>query len=169
MAKKLNIEKSSLLDRHSGNLAVRMAKAETIIISQTKQWMKEKLGVNVDELEKSDRSKCKRSFTAILIKNLPANAREEELKDVFERYGALKRLEIGPFNTVALAEFDNEKQAKAAMKNLAYHKFNYLMPLYLEYAPLSMARDHIKDSKKRKDKDEPQPVEAPVQVQVLDE
>ena len=86
-----------------------MAKAETIIISQTKQWMKEKLGVNVDELEKSDRSKCKRSFTAILIKNLPANARDEELKDVFERYGSLKRLEMGPFNTLALAEFENEK------------------------------------------------------------
>ena len=109
MAKKLNIEKSSFLDRHSGNMAVRMAKAETIIISQTKQWMKEKLGVNVDELEKSDRSKCKRSFTAILIKNLPANAKDQELRDVFERYGALKRLEMGPFNTLALAEFENEK------------------------------------------------------------
>lgn len=33
MAKKLNIEKSSLLDRNQGNLAVRMAKAETIIIT----------------------------------------------------------------------------------------------------------------------------------------
>lgn len=169
MAKKLNIEKSSLLDRHQGNLAVRMAKAETIIISQTKQWMKEKLGVNVDELEKSDRSKCKRSFTAILIKNLPANARVEELKDVFERYGSLKRLELGPFNTLALAEFENEKQAKAAMKNLAYHKFNYLMPLYLEYAPLSMARDHIQDSKKKKEKSEPLPtVRVLVQVKELD-
>jgi hypothetical protein len=49
------------------------------------------------------------------------------------------------------------------MKNLAYHKFNYLMPLYLEYAPLSMARDHINDSKKKKEKNEPTPsVEAPV-------
>ena len=27
------------------------------------------------------------------------------------------------------------------MKNLAYHKFNYLMPLYLEYAPLNISRD----------------------------
>ena len=54
------------------------------------------------------------------------------------------------------------------MKNLAYHKFNYLMPLYLEFAPLSMARDHIKDSKKKQDKEEP-PVEAPVQVKELDE
>jgi multiple RNA-binding domain-containing protein 1 len=105
--------------------------------------------VNVDELMKSDRSRCKRSFTAILIKNIPANAKESELREVFERYGSLKRLEISPFNTLALAEFDNEKQAKAAMKNLAYHKFNYLMPLYLEYAPLSISR-HNTDSRKKK-------------------
>ena len=56
----------------------------------------------------------------------------------------MKRLEIGPFNTLALAEYDNEKQAKAAMKNLAYYKFNYLMPLYLEYAPLQISNDRAR-------------------------
>lgn len=141
MARKLNVEKGALLDRYQGNLAVRMAKAETIIIQQTKDWLKARLGVNVDELEKTDRAKCKRSFTAILIKNIPASAKEDELREVFERYGSLKRLETGPFNTLALAEYDNEKQAKAAMKNLAYHLFNYQMPLYLEYAPLQISRD----------------------------
>ena len=154
MARKLNIEKGALLDRTQGNLAVRMAKAETIIIQQTKDWLRTTLGVNVDELEKSDRAKCKRSFTAILIKNIPANAKESELRELFERYGALKKLEIGPFNTLALAEFENEKQAKAAMKNLAYHKFNYLMPLYLEYAPLQIARDHSKKTKKERKEEE---------------
>jgi len=109
MAKKLNVEKGALLDRNQANLAVRMAKSETIIISQTKEWLKDKLNVNVDELLKSDRSKCKRSYTAILIKNIPANAKESELREVFERYGSLKRLEISPFNTLALAEFENEK------------------------------------------------------------
>ncbi|TNV73771.1 hypothetical protein FGO68_gene13218 [Halteria grandinella] len=150
MARNLNIEKGALLDRNQGNLAVRLAKAETIIINQTKEWLKSTLGVNVEELEKSDRAKCKRSFTAILIKNIPANAKDSELREVFERYGALKKLEIGPFNTLALAEFENEKQAKAAMKNLAYYKFNYLMPLYLEYAPLAIARDHTKKTKKER-------------------
>jgi hypothetical protein len=38
------------------------------------------------------------------------------------------------------------------MKNLAYHKFNYLMPLYLEYAPLSISRD--KEAKKKSNKEE---------------
>jgi multiple RNA-binding domain-containing protein 1 len=168
MAKKLNVEKGALLDRHQGNLAVRMAKAETIIIQQTKEWLKEKLGVNVDELEKSDRTKCKRSYTSILIKNIPANGKEEELRELFERYGSLKRLEIGPFNTLALAEFENEKQAKAAMKNLAYHKFNYLMPLYLEYAPLSISKDTTKSLKKVKVGEEESKVEEAV-IEELDE
>ena len=39
------------------------------------------------------------------------------------------------------------------MKNLAYHKFNYLMPLYLEYAPLQISRDHT-DAKKKSSKEE---------------
>ena len=30
------------------------------------------------------------------------------------------------------------------MKNLAYYKFNYLMPLYLEYAPLQISKDRAK-------------------------
>ena len=41
MAKKLGIEKSKLLDRTSNSLAVKMAQSETIIINQTKEWMKE--------------------------------------------------------------------------------------------------------------------------------
>lgn len=72
MAKKLNVSKGSLLDRNQGNLAVRMAKAETIIINQTKDWMKEN-GVNIDLLEKTDRQKCKRSHTIIIVKNIPYN------------------------------------------------------------------------------------------------
>lgn len=39
MAKKLGIQKSDLLDIENGNLAVKMAQSETIIISQTKEWL----------------------------------------------------------------------------------------------------------------------------------
>ena len=41
MAKKLGVEKTSLMDRDSSNMAVNLAKSETIIINQTKSWMKE--------------------------------------------------------------------------------------------------------------------------------
>lgn len=41
MAKKLGVEKNELLNREKGNMAVNMAKAETIIINQTKEWLKD--------------------------------------------------------------------------------------------------------------------------------
>ena len=139
MAKKLNISKGSLLDKNQGNLAVRMAKVETVIINQTKEWMIEN-GIRIDELERIDRQKCKRSHTVILAKNLPYTTTEKDLRELFERYGVLKRLLLSPFNTLAIVEYDNEKQAKAGMKNLAYHKVNYITPMYLEYAPMCIAK-----------------------------
>lgn len=54
MAKKLNISKGSLLNRDQDNLAVRVAKSETIIINQTKEWMKEQ-GIDIDKLMNTDR------------------------------------------------------------------------------------------------------------------
>jgi len=54
MAKKLNIEKSSLLDVDSSNMAVKLAQSETIIINQTRQWMKEQ-GIDLDIFEKNTR------------------------------------------------------------------------------------------------------------------
>ena len=76
----------------------------------------------------------------ILVKNIPFNTKESDLKEVFERYGAIIKIQVSPFNTLAIVEYENEKQAKAAMKNLAYYKINYIMPLYLEYAPKFVAR-----------------------------
>lgn len=101
--------------------------------------MKEQ-GINIDKLQNLSRSECKRSRTIILIKNIPYTTRENELRDVFERYGGLVTLKISPFNTIAIVEYENEKQAKAAMKNLAYYKMNYIMPIYLEYAPRMIAK-----------------------------
>ncbi len=57
----------------------------------------------------------------ILIKNIPSTTKESELREIFERYGLLKTLKISPFNTLAIVEYETEKQAKAAIKNLAYY------------------------------------------------
>ena len=38
------------------------------------------------------------------------------------------------------------------MKNLAYHNFKYLMPLYLEYAPLQISQDSKSNKKLREEK-----------------
>ena len=39
------------------------------------------------------------------------------------------------------------------MKNLAYYKVNYIMPIYLEYAPLVISKKSL-ESKKDKSKKE---------------
>jgi RNA recognition motif-containing protein len=44
---------------------------------------------------------------------------------------------ISPFNTIAIVEYKTSSQASAALKNLAYYKINYIMPIYLEFAPES--------------------------------
>lgn len=108
MAKRLGIEKSNLLDKDQSNMAVNLAKSEAIIINQTKDWMKEQ-GIDIDSLDKVARSKCKRSETTLLVKNIPYTTKEKDLTDIFSRYGELKRLLISPFNTIAIVEYSNSK------------------------------------------------------------
>jgi len=91
--------------------------------------------MDLDSIEKEPREKTRRSKTTLLVKNIPYSTKERELKEIFERYGELKRILISPFNTVAMVEYVNENQAQLAAKNLAYYKINYIMPIYLEFAP----------------------------------
>ena len=63
------------------------------------------------------------------------------MNDIFERYGSIKRLLISPFNTLAIIEYKTSSQAEAAAKNLAYYKVNYIMPIYLEFAPVDFISD----------------------------
>lgn len=79
----------------------------------------------------------------ILVKNIPYTTKESELRDIFERYGILKTLKISPFNTLAIVDYESDKQAKAAIKNLSYYQINYIMPIYLEFAPLTVFHDKI--------------------------
>ena len=75
-----------------------------------------------------------------MVKNIPYTAKESELRELFERYGSLKRFLVSPFNTLAIAEYGHKSNARAAMANLAYHKVNYINPIYLEYAPKGLVR-----------------------------
>lgn len=134
MAKKLGIQKSDLLDKDSSNMAVKMAQSETIILNQTKEWLQQN-GIDLYKLEKTPRQGCKRSETTLLVKNIPYSTKEKDLLDIFERYGSIKRLLLSPFNTIAIIEYKSASQAAAAAKNLAYYKVNYIMPIYLEFAP----------------------------------
>ena len=82
-----------------------------------------------------------------MIKNLPYTAKEHEIKELFSRYGELVRFLVSPFNTLAIAEYESKTNAAAAMENLAYHKFNYIQPIYLEYAPKGFVNTKARSSK----------------------
>lgn len=142
MAKRLGIQKSSLLDKDQSNMAVNLAKSEAIIINQTKDWMKEQ-GIDIDAIESVPRAKCKRSETTLLVKNIPYSTKEKDITEIFGRYGELKRVLISPFNTIAIVEYSTGKEAKTAAKNLAYYKVNYIMPIYLEFAPDGFVPDKV--------------------------
>lgn len=83
-----------------------MAQSETIIVNQTKDWMKSN-GIDLDMLEKQSRTTCKRSKTTLLVKNIPYSTKEKDLLEIFSRYGSIKRSLISPFNTIAIIEFEN--------------------------------------------------------------
>ena len=103
MAKQLGVEKGDFLDKTTNeSMAVKLASSETLIISQTKEWLKTNCDLDFDKIE---RANCKRSHTVILVKNIPATTKEAELRELFERYGSLERMLVGPFNTLAIVEY----------------------------------------------------------------
>lgn len=131
IASKYSVDKSSVLDPLSdGSAAVRIALGETLIITETREYMESK-GVC---LEMFGDEKRKRSKTTILVKNLPFGTNEDELAQLFESFGQLAQVILPPAGVSALVEFAESAHAKSAFQKLAYTSFKHL-PLYLEWAP----------------------------------
>ena len=87
MAKKLGVKKSDILDRDADNVAVRLALAETNIINETKQFLEDQ-GVAMDKFSNVKA----RSKTVMLVKNIPSNTEEDELIELFGKFGELGRV-----------------------------------------------------------------------------
>ena len=134
LAARHNISEGGILDKQSGNMAVRVALGETAIIAETKQFLMDN-GVSLDVMEASLRGESPaRSDTVLLVKNLPFEASLASLQELFGRYGALLRIVMPPTRAIALVEFNKAKQAALAFRALAYSKYMGV-PLYLEKAP----------------------------------
>ncbi|KAJ9530616.1 hypothetical protein QJQ45_014764, partial [Haematococcus lacustris] len=137
------VPKSQLMDaRQSGDLAVRVALGEAAVIAATKAALAEE-GVSVEALEAAaaaagaaagQRTGVARSPNVLLVKNLPFSITEEEVRALFSRSGPLSRVVLPPSHTLALVEFCEPQDARAAFKALAYKKLHHV-PLYLEWAP----------------------------------
>ncbi|GIL52539.1 hypothetical protein Vafri_8379 [Volvox africanus] len=141
------LSKAALLDpsatggKGADSVAVRMALGEAQVIAATKQALAE-AGVSVEALERAAAASGKasttrsvaRSSTTLLVKNLPFSADEDELAELFGRCGPLARLVLPPARALALVEFTEAQDARAAFRSLAYKKYQHV-PLYLEWAP----------------------------------
>ena len=90
-----------------------------------------------------------------LIKNLPNNTNEKELRDLFEKInvnGCVKRFVMPDYGIAALVEFNERQEARDAFKKLAYRKFKNV-PIYLEWAPVDIF-DGDPEEKARLDKED---------------
>jgi multiple RNA-binding domain-containing protein 1 len=67
-------------------MAVRLALAETQIVNETKEFF-EKHGIVLDSFGKKERSE-----TIILVKNIPYGTTEDEMRELFGKYGELGRV-----------------------------------------------------------------------------
>ena len=137
LASTYGVQKSDILDTNikSGDMAVRLAVGETNIIQENRAYFSSH-GVDITALESSGSStkSSKRSTTTLLIKNLPHELVEEELESMFNKFGTVTSFLIPQSRTVALIDFDQPADARAAFKGLAYRKYKHV-PLYLEWAP----------------------------------
>ena len=119
-----------------------MALAETQIVNETKEFF-EKHGIILDHFDKKDRSE-----TIILVKNIPYGTTEEEMRELFGKYGELGRVLVPPAKTIAVVEFLEPSESRNAFKSLAYRRFKDTL-IYLEKAPSGLFRDKfVRDPKK---------------------
>ncbi|XP_015682553.1 probable RNA-binding protein 19 [Protobothrops mucrosquamatus] len=131
VAQKYNATKSQVLDHEGkGSVAVRVALGETELVQNVRRFLLEN-GVSLDSFSQAARE---RSKMVILVKNLPAATKAEQLEEVFQPFGSLGRVLLPKGGVTAIVEFLEPTEAKKAFTKLAYSKFQHI-PLYLEWAP----------------------------------
>lgn len=128
----------------SGSAAVRLALGETQIIEENREYFEEH-GVDMNILVSGTSKKknggkgndTKRSKEMVLVKNLPYETTEDDLKKLFQGVGdAPARILLPPSRTIALVKYAHAVDARKAFRKLAYKRFKHV-PLYLEWAPLA--------------------------------
>jgi len=128
VADRLGVSKAELLDPTSSDAAIKQAHAETHVIQETKQYFKNH-GVDLDAFKRRERGD-----TTILVKNFAYDTKTSELKSLFEEHGKVKSFLMPPTGTIAIVEFEQAPQARAAFSALAYRKIGSSV-LFLEKAP----------------------------------
>lgn len=140
VASDLGVSKGRMFEEDEDNpsansAAVRVALSETRVIEETKRFLGEQ-GVDVAALEKGVRepASVQRSQRVLLLKNVPHDANQLELNQLFAAHGSIERFVMPPSKTMALVAFHSSKDAQKAFQRLAYKRYKRV-PIYLEFAP----------------------------------
>ncbi len=108
IANQYGVERSDIMDINegSGEMAVRLAMGEAQIAQENKEYFISH-GVDITALDSinSTNKSIKRSTTCLLVKNLPHDLVEEELKSMFTKYGPILSFLIPPSKSMALVNY----------------------------------------------------------------
>jgi multiple RNA-binding domain-containing protein 1 len=126
IASQYGVERSDIMDINegSGEMAIRLAMGEAQIAQENKEYFVSH-GVDITALDSvnSTNKSIQRSTTCLLIKNLPHDLVEDELKSMFTKYGPILSFLIPPSKSMALVNYK-------VIYSLAYsfsHFFIYLL------------------------------------------
>ncbi|KAL5346246.1 Multiple RNA-binding domain-containing protein 1 [Pseudogymnoascus australis] len=128
IADRLGVSKSELLDPTSADAGVKQAIAETSVIQETKAYFANN-NVDLNAFKKRERGD-----TTILVKNFTYGTSIDEIRKMFEEFGSVIRVLMPPSATIAIVEFSQAPQARAAFASLAYRRMKDSV-IYLEKAP----------------------------------
>ncbi|CAL1696264.1 unnamed protein product [Somion occarium] len=134
IADRMNISKADILNPESDNAAVKLALAETHVIQETKSFL-ESNGVVLSVLATTTR--VPRSDSTLLVKNIPYGTTAEQIRELFEPHGELRRVLVPPAGTMAVVEFADEDDGRKAFKAVAYRRMGNSI-IYLEKGPVGM-------------------------------
>lgn len=130
----MNLSKADILNPESDNAAVKLALAETHVIQETKNFL-ESNGVVLASL--SSTTRIPRSDTTILVKNIPYGTSAEQIREMFESHGELRRVLVPPAGTMAVVEFVSPEDGRKAFRAVAYRRLGNSI-IYLEKGPTGM-------------------------------
>jgi len=133
MSAKYGVDREEvLLPSGSG---VRLALGEAEVVSSVEKFLVSQ-GVCLAAFEEEPK-RVVRSKTVILVRNLPVDVSEGDLRGVFGKYGPLGRVVVPEFGVCGVVEFMAEGVAKKAFRAEAYNRFRGVV-LFLEWAPVGV-------------------------------
>lgn len=139
VSKSYGISKAEMLDKEVENPAVRIATAETEVINETKEFLKNN-GVNID-IFTTERKNCPRSKKVILVKNINTSLKKTKLTGQFSNYGEVSKVLLPKNKAIGIVIFVSTDHAENAFKKLAGYSIDGTV-LYLEWAPQDMVEEN---------------------------